>query len=146
MRYLYLILNACKPAQLTLDYNTVIVCVFDYSLCQSDVLLKGQMRTVDHNRCEAAVNTTLAKLKRVAVVKMNAYRQVRLDNRRLDKLHKIGMVCILSCTARYLKDKRSLLFLCRFRNALDDLHIVDIESTYGIAALICLSEHLFTRY
>ena len=41
-----------------------------------------------------------------------------------------------------LKDQRSILFLRRLGDSLDDLHVIDVESADGVSALVCLLKHL----
>ena len=45
----YVVLNAGKNTKLTLNNYAVCVCVLNYLLCKSDVILKGVVRAVDHN-------------------------------------------------------------------------------------------------
>ena len=102
------------------------------------------MAAVDHNGGEAAVNAALAELKCIAVVKMYADGEIGFDDCSFDELHKIGMVCILPCACADLQDKGSVLFLGSFGDALDDLHVVDVESADGITALVSFPEHFGT--
>ena len=42
--------------------------------------------------------------------------------------------------------KRQMLFLARLGDALDDFHVVDVESADGVAAVVCLLEHFGRSY
>ena len=64
----------------------------------------------------------------------------------LNKLDKIGMVCIGSCTLGYLENERSIELFCGFGDTLNNLHIVDVESADGVAALISVLKHLSCCY
>ena len=65
-----LILNTCQYTQLTLNSNIILVCVLNNLLCQSDVLLIRQMRTIDHYRREAHIYARLTQLKAITVIQV----------------------------------------------------------------------------
>ena len=67
--------------------------------------------------------------------------QTRLNDGRLDELFQIGAVRVGARTLGHLQDQRRLQLSRRLRDALDDLHIVDVEGTDGVAAVIGLFEH-----
>ena len=65
-----LVLNAGEHAELTFYGHVVLVCVVNYFLGESHVLLVGEVRAVDHNGGEAVVDAVLAELEAVAVVEV----------------------------------------------------------------------------
>jgi len=146
------VLNAGERAQFAFDYNAVIVRVLDDLLGQRDVVRKGLGGTVDHNGGEAAVDAALAQFERIAVVEVHADREIkarglfRVFNRRFDQLHQIDVLRIRARTLGNLQDQRSALFDRRFGDALDDLHIVYVESADGVTAIVGFLKHLGRGY
>ena len=138
------VLNALEPAEFALDYNVVIVRVFNDLAGECDIVFKRMMRAVDHNGGKAAVDAAFAQFKGVAVVKMHTDRKIGLDDRGFDQFHKIGVVGVLPCARADLKDQWCVFFLCGLGDALDDFHIVYVERTDGVAAFIGLFEHFCT--
>ena len=140
------VLDARQATQLALDDHAVIVRVFDDLAGERHVLLVGSVGAVDHHGGEAAVDAALAQLEAVAVIEMYRDGQSRLDDGRLDELHEVGMVGVLAGACGHLQDQRGALLLGRLGDALNDLHVVDVEGADGVAALVGLLKHLFCRY
>ena len=69
-----------------------------------------------------------------------------LNDSRLDELDEVGVVCIGARALGNLQNHRRMLFLARLGDALDDLHVVDVESADGVAAVVSLLEHFSSRY
>ena len=107
-----------------------------------DVLLEGLGAGVDHNGGEAVVDAGLAGLEAVAVVQMQADGQAGLNLGGLHQLDKVGAVGIGAGTLGNLQDHRGVQLFAGLGDALNDLHIVDVESADGVAALVGLLEHL----
>ena len=63
-----------------------------------------------------------------------------------DKFDQICVVSICSCAFGNLKNKRSTKFAGRFCDTLHDLHVVHVERTDGIAAVVGLFEHFSCGY
>jgi len=99
------------------------------------------MRAVDHNGRKSAVDTGLAQFKRITVVKVQADRKSRFNNRSFHKLHEVRMIRIFSGARGNLKNQRRVFFLCRLRNSLDDFHVVDVKGADRISAFISLLKH-----
>lgn len=131
------VFDACEFAEFCLDYHTVIVSVFDYLLCDADIFCKRMCACVNHNGSKAVVNAVFAEREAIAVIEVQADRKTASFDCCLNHLGEIGRVCVFSCAGRYLKDKRSLLFGSRFDDTLDNLHIVDVESTDCVTACVC---------
>ena len=133
--------------QLAFDDHAVVVRVLDHLTGQLDVLFQRQMRAVDHNGGEAAVDAGLAGLKIRAVVQMQHDRQIhaallRVQQRRLDQLHEIHVLGIRTRALGDLENDRRLLHRGRLGDALNDFHVVDVERADGIVAFIRLLKHL----
>ena len=137
-----LILNTCKPAQLAFYNDAAIVRIFDYFFGERDVLLKRQVRAIDHNRSEAAVDAAFAGLERIAMIKMQADGKPGIFDSSLNQFCQIDGLCIVARALGYLKNQRSIFLFGRFRNPLDNFHVIDVESADGISALVCLLKHL----
>ena len=64
----------------------------------------------------------------------------------LDELHQVDVLGILAGAGGDLQDQGSLLLDRGLGDALDDLHVVDVESADGVAAVIGFLEHLSGSY
>ena len=117
------------------------MCVFHHAAGQGDILLKGQVRAVNHDRGKAAVNHRFAGFKIRAMVQMDYNIQVTGFYSSLNKLHQVGMVGVLARTGRYLQDQGRVLLLGALNDALDDFHVVDVERSDRIAAFIRFFKH-----
>ena len=119
----------------------MIVRVFHNLLRERNVFFIGVVAAVDHHGGETAVDAALADVEAVAMVKMQADGQAGLDHGRFHELHQVGVVRVFARAGGNLKDQRGGKLLCRFGDALHDLHVVDVERADGIAAFIGLFEH-----
>ena len=138
-----LVLNTGQSTQLSLNDDTALVSVLDNALGDLDVLLEGLGACVDHDGGEAAVDAGLAGLERVTVVQVQGDGDFgALDDSGLDQLHQVGVVGVGAGTLGNLQDNRSLLLLAGLSDGLNDLHVVDVESTDGVAAVVSLLKHL----
>ena len=141
------ILDAGKRAQLGLDDDAVIMSILHDLTGQGDVIFKALGRGVDHNGGKAAVNAGFAELEGIAVVKMKGNGNLRVfDNGCFNELDQIGVICISARALGYLQDDGALQLPCRFGDALNDFHIVDVERADGVSPVISFLEHLFRRY
>ena len=154
-----LVLHAGQYAQLTLDRHVVLVCVIHDLLRQSDVLVVGEVRTVDHHRREAHVDAALAEFERVAVVEVqddgNVLAQLLgiLDGA-LCHVTQQGLVGVFACACRNLQDHGRGSLHAGLDDGLHLLHVVEIECRDGITAFDGLCEHvarvhetqIFVRY
>ncbi|MPN50797.1 hypothetical protein SDC9_198436 [bioreactor metagenome] len=111
-----------------------------------DVLFITVVRTVDHDGGESAVDAALAEFERIAMVEMDADGQVRFDAGGFDQLHEVGVVGVLARAGADLQDQRGVEFLGRLGDALDDLHVVDVERADSVAAGIRVRKHFFAGY
>ena len=64
----------------------------------------------------------------------------------LDHAVQIGVTGILTGRAGNLQDNGAVQLLAGVNDTLDDLHVVDVESADGVAALVGLLEHFFGVY
>ena len=110
-------------------------------LGHGDVLLKGEVAAVDHYGGEAAVNAALAGLEVGAMVQVHGDGQIGVGHSRLDHLHQVHMLGVLAGAGRHLQNDRGVFHLRAFGDALDNLHVIHVESADGIAALVSLFEH-----
>ena len=138
-----IVLDAGQTAELTLDNDTLGVGILNDLAGQSDVVLEGMLGTVDHNGGEAAVDAGLADLEVLTVVKVDADGQVGVLNGSLDELHQVNVLGVLAGAGGNLQDKSGVKLLGSLGDALDDLHVVDVESADGVAVGIGVLEHFF---
>ena len=68
------------------------------------------------------------------------------DDSGLDQLDQIVVVGIGAGALGNLQNDRSVLFLAGFGDALNDFHVVDVESADGVAAVVSLLEHFGCSY
>ena len=142
-----LVLYSGESAKLGLNYDAVIMGVLNDLLGDLDVLLEGKSGLVDHNGGEAAVDAALAELEAVAVVEMDNDGEIKagsllcIGNRCLDELHKINVLCIVAGALGDLEDKRSTKLDSGLGDALNYLHVVNVESADSVTAVIGFLEH-----
>ena len=136
-----IILDARKLAELALDHHAVCVGVIDDLFGQRNVFFIRQMAAVDHNGGKAAVDARLAGLKIRAVVKVQRNGQTRFFGSGLHHGDQIPVGRIFARARRDLQDHGGIVLLGGTGDALDDLHIVDVERADGVTAFISFFEH-----
>ena len=77
---------------------------------------------------------------------MQADGQAGLNDGGLYQLDQVGVVGIGAGALGNLENQGSADFLGGLGDALDDLHVVDIEGSDGVAAVIGLLEHFGSGY
>ena len=143
----YFVFDSGKCAELCFDDYAVSMSIFNDFFGDLDVFFKGLGGSVDHNGGEPAVDAGFAGLEIGTVVEMeNDGNFGAFDNSGFNELYKICVVRISACAFGNLEYNGSLFFLAGFGDTLDDLHIVYVESTYGVTAVVCFFEHFFTCY
>ena len=141
-----LVLNAGQCSQLGLDDNAVVMRVLDDLSGQSNVLFEGLRGGVDHNGSESAVDAGFAEFECIAVVEMQADRKTCLLYRGFDQFHEICVICICSGALGYLEYQRSVEFGGSLSDALDYLHVVNVESADRVSAVVGFCKHFFCCY
>jgi hypothetical protein len=142
------ILNTCQHTEFSLDGDIVLVCVVDYLAGQGDVLVIRESGTVDHDRREAEIDTALAELIAVAMIKVkNDLRALPtkflgIFNSSLGHVAKEGLVRIIAGTLAHLEDNGRLCLCSGLDNGLKLLHVVEVECRNGVTALDGLGKHL----
>ena len=144
--YLYIIFHAGQGAKLALNHYTVGVGILNHLFGQSNVLLIGLAGAVDHHGGEAAVNAGLAGLKIRAVIQVQGDGQTGLFGGSLYHSNQVVVRGVLACAGGALQDHRGVQLLGCTGDALHDLHVIYIESTDGVTALISLLEHFGSCY
>ena len=139
-----LILNTCEGTELSLNYNAVSMCILNNLLRECYVVIEGLAGSIDHNGSETAVDAGLTEFKAVTVIQVKSDRNLGiLDYGSLNKLYKISVVCVRARTLGYLKNNRAVQLACGFRDTLNDFHVVYVESTDCVTAVICFGKHFF---
>ncbi len=139
---LHFVFDAGQRAEFRLDDDTVVMCVLNDLLGDLDVLCERLGGSVDHNGGKAAVDAGLAGLEVGAVVQMQNDGDIGAANYgSLDQFDQIVVVRVGAGTLGNLEDNGSVLFLAGLSDALNDFHVVDVESTDGVAAVISFLEH-----
>ncbi len=144
---LHVVLNAGEGAQLGLYDDAVVMGILHHLLGDFNVLREGLGAGVDHDGGKAAVDAALAGLEVRAVIQVQRDGDIgALNNSGLHQLHQIGVVGVGAGALGHLQDQGGVDFLGSFRDALDDLHVVDVESADGVTAGIGLFKHLGSSY
>ena len=144
-----LILNTCEDTQLTLNRYVILMRIVNNLLRQSDILLIRQVRTIDHDRREAHINTRLAQLERITVIQVKhdlrflTTQFLSVLNSALSHITEQSLVRVVTGTLRNLKDHRRLCLDSSLDNGLQLFHVIEVESGDSITALDGFSEHLF---
>ena len=143
-----LVFDAGQHAQLALDRHVELVSIFNDLLRQGDVFVVGKRRTVDHYRREAHIDAALAGLERVSVVEvqhdlgLGPTQLLGILHGAFGHVAQQGLVGVVTRTLRYLEDHRRLGLGSSLDDGLELLHVVEVESGDGVAALDGLGEHL----
>ena len=69
-----------------------------------------------------------------------------LDNGGLDQLYQIGVIGISARSLGHLQDHGAFQFARGLGDALNDLHIIDVECADRVSAVISFPEHFFRCY
>ena len=117
--------------------------VFHHLAGHFDVFLKAVFAAVDHDRGEAAVDAGLAHVEVLAVVQVQGDGQVGVGDGGLYQLGEIDMLGIFPRAGGHLQDDGRPLRLGGFGDALDDLHIIDVEGADGVTAGVGFLKHFF---
>jgi len=145
-----IILDTSEDTELTLDSDVVLVGVLDDLLGQSDVLLVGESRAVDHDVAEAAGNAINAELVAVTVIEVEGDGDalavggdlLGVLNGTLGHVTQKSLVGIGTSTARNLQDNRALCLDASSDDSLHLLHVVEVEGRNCEALLDGVGEHL----
>ena len=135
---LKIILFTTDLTELSLTWDIQGCCHIRNSPGLSDIILKIQLGTIDHHRGIACMHCLHRKLKATAVVKMKAYRNGSL-----------GCLCcydrsvslnrtIFNSRRCCLDHNRCFQLLSCLDDCLHHLHILCVECSYCISALLCL--------
>ena len=123
------------------DNDAACVGVFYDLAGLAHIFFIRQGGTVKHNGGESAVDTLFANFKRVAVVQMQGNGKVGDFQCGFDEFYQIFVIGIRACTFGNLENQRHINFFNCFYDSLNNLHIVHIKCTNGIAAFVCFFEH-----
>ena len=142
-----LVLNAGENAKFGLDGDVVLVSVCDNLLRKLDVLFEIEVRAVDHDGRETAVDAALAGFEAVAVIEMEndlgflAAEFLGVLDGALSHIAENRGIGVLARALGDLHDDGRLGFDRGLDDGLHLLHGVEVESGDGIAALYRLGEH-----
>ena len=140
---LHIVLDAGELAELCLDDDAVLVCVSNDFLRALDVLFELILGAIIHDGRETVIDAGFARLEVRAVIEVQGDRDVVDLEGSEDEMTEIRALCIFAGAGGCLEDDRGLQFSSCFRDTLDDLHVVDVESADGVAALVSFLEHFF---
>ena len=142
-----LVLDSGENAEFRLDRDVMLVGIGDDLLRELDVLFEIEVRAVDHNGREAAVDAALAGFVAVAVVEMEndlgllAAEFLGVLDGALGHITENRGVGVFARALGDLHDYGRLGFDRGLNDGLHLLHSVEVESGDGVAALYRLSEH-----
>ena len=137
----HVVLDAGQTAELAFDDHAVVVGVFHHLAGEGDVVLEAVLAAVDHDAGEAAVDAALADLEALAVVQMDADGKAGIRLGRLDQLHQVHVLGVFSGAGGHLEDQRGTALGRGLGDALDDFHVVYVESADGVALAVRALEH-----
>jgi len=145
-----IVLNASKDTELALNSNVELVRVVDNLLGESNVLVVGKGRTVDHNVGEAALDAGNNKLVAVTVVEVESNGDALavsadllgvLDST-LSHVAQKSLVRIGTSTLGNLQDDRALALGAGSDNSLHLLHVVEVKGRNSKPTINSTAEHL----
>ena len=68
------VLNPGQNAKFCFNSNIIVVCIVDNLSCKFDIVIKRQMRTVDHHRGKTAFDARSCQIKTASVIKVQCHR------------------------------------------------------------------------
>ncbi len=139
------IFHAADLAQFGLYRYIVGVSNFDNFLDNGNVLFKRQLRPIDHNCCETIADALHYLGKARAVIKVQRHRNRYSLGGYLGQTSYVLYTRVLDGPLTCLDNHRGTLFLSGLNNRLDNLHIVQVKSSYGVAALPGSLQYLSAR-
>jgi hypothetical protein len=113
---------------------------------QSDIFLKRMFGAVDHHRRKSAVHTGFTYLKILTVVEMEANRQIGIRQGGFHQFDQVNVFGVFARSGGNLKYKRGFFLFGCVDYTLNDFHVVDVESAYGVLSFIGFFEHFGRRY
>ena len=143
-----IVFDTSEDTEFTFDRHVELVSVLNDRARQSDVLVIGEVRTVDHHRGEAHFDTALAELAAITVVevkgdlRIGAAQLLSVFYSTLSHVAQERLVSVLTCAAGYLKDDGRLGLYCSADDSLQLLHVIEVESGDSVATLDSLCEHI----
>ena len=146
-----IVLDTCQYAKLTLNGYIELVCVVNNLFGESNILLVGEVATVNHNAREAHIDTRFAQLEAVAVVEVESDRNVFTElfcvlNSTLSHIAEEGLVSVLTSASRNLEDYGRGGLNASRDDCLQLLHVVEVVCRNCITAFDCFGEHLTSVY
>ena len=144
------IFDTGQNAKLGLDGDVVLVSVINDLAGQFDVVLEGEVRTIDHHRAEAGIDAALASLEAVAVIEVEndlgirATKLLGVFDCTLCHVAQNGGVGIFASALGNLHNDRRVGFDGSLDNCLHLLHRVEVERGNGVSALYGLGKHLLS--
>ena len=118
--------------------------VFDYLACRGHVFLKALHGSVDHDGSESEIDSLLACLKALTVVKMKDYRHACGGSILSAYQSSVLKVDVLSEVAfRDAYDQREPQLLSKENVVLDALHVESVGGRNGVMAFLGLFEQYF---
>ena len=119
------------------------MCVSDDFLRALDVLFELVLRAIVHDGSEAVIDAGFAGLEVRAVIEVQSDRNIVDLKSSLNEVAEIRALSVLACASGSLQDNRGVQLSGCFRDTLYDFHVVHVESTDGVAALVSFLEHFF---
>ncbi len=147
------VLQRAEHAKLALDRGADPVREIGHAAGNSDVILVGSgrlavglERAVHHHRGEAVLQRGCAGRLLVAVILMQAQRNVRIHRlQRVDHLRQHDVAGVAARAARGLQDDRRIGVVGRLHDGEPLLHVVDVEGGHAVAVFGGVIEQLSKR-
>ncbi len=136
---------SCQCTELSLYNDAVRMRILRNLSGNLDILGERMAGIIDHDRSKPVVNAVLASLEIRAVIQMKDDRKFRMQfGSRLNQLYKIYGIRVLSRALGSLQNNRALQLCRRVGDSLNDFHVVDVESTDSVTAVISFLEKFCT--
>ena len=133
-----MIFHAGQNAQLSLYADASRMCIFYHFSRQIHVLVKWQGGTVDHNRCVTSFHCLDCKFKAIALIQMQAYRDLCFRSFCFHDSCKCLQCSVLYSRRCCLKHHRCVQLLRCGDDCFNHLHILYIECAYCVSTLLCV--------
>ena len=122
----------------------MLMCISNDFLRALDVLFELVLGAIEHYGREAIIDAGLAGLEIRTMIEVQSDRNIVDLEGCLDEVTEIRALSVLACASGSLEDNRGIQLCSCFRDTLYDLHVVDVESSDCVAAVISLLKQFRT--
>src|SRR6267154_1537789 len=121
--------------QLPFDDTIMFMGILGDATTGFDIFIEWLMTGINHHASEALVDAVFAKLKGIAMIKVDSDWDCREAHRCFDKFFQVDRVSVPASTFGNLKHDRRLFLFTSLDDCLQEFHIIDVKGPVGVLPL-----------